>query len=384
MARLVVRLGAIRHNAALIGRMCAERGLKLTAVTKGVCGDPRVVREIVAAGVSSLGDSRLDNIRRMRRAGIQGEFHLIRMPAPQEIGQVLELVDVSYHSEVEVVRRLAAAAADRGLTHRVVLMVDVGDRREGVMPEDVPAAVRDILGLPGVTLWGLGMNVGCVSGVQPTPVNLGLLAELAADVEARFGHRLALVSGASSLAVPLIAAGTVPPGVNHARIGAAILTGDYDTWTEPVPGARHDGFELRAPVIEVKRKPSLPAGEVGRDAFGRRPVFEDRGPMLRVICALGRQDTYVEGIQPLRGDLSVVAASSDHLILDATRAEATARAAAPGVAAPGVAAAGASGEAGGGPPRLGEEVAFRLLYGAILLSMQSPAVEKVYVDTEET
>lgn len=353
MARLVIRLEAIRHNARLVAGTCAERGLGLTAVTKGVLGDPAVVREILAAGVTSLGDSRLGNIRRMREAGLEAEFHLIRMPAPAELGDVLDFADVSYHSEVEVVTALAAAAAARGQVHRVVLMVDVGDRREGLMPEDIPAAAEAVAALRGVTLHGLGMSVGCVSGVQPSPANMGLLAELAADIEARLGHRVALVSGGSSTSIPMVLAGRVPRGVNHLRMGTAILLGDYDTWEEPVPGARHDAFDLVAPVIEVKRKPSLPVGEVGRDAFGRRPVFEDRGPMLRAICALGRQDTYVEGIEPESPGLYVLAASSDHLILDATAAER--------------------------PPRVGEEIHFRLNYGAMLYAMQSPAVDKEYL-----
>ncbi len=352
MARLVIRLSAIRHNAALIAGICAERGLGLTAVTKGVLGNPFIVREIVAAGVTSLGDSRLDNIRRMRKAGIKAEYHLIRMPAPEEANEVLRLADVSYHTEIETVKVLAGAAAARGVAHRVVLMVDVGDRREGFMPEDMFGAAEEVMHLHGASLHGVGMNVGCVSGVQPTPVNMGLLAELAAGIEAKLGRRVALVSGGSSLAIPLLLGGLVPEGINHARVGAAILTGDYDTWSEPVPGARHDAFELAAPVIEVKWKPSLPAGELGRDAFGRRPVFEDRGPMLRAICALGRQDTFIEGIEPLDPGLRVVAASSDHVVLDATAADP--------------------------PPRVGQQVRFRLLYGALLYAMQCPLVVKVY------
>lgn len=129
--------------------------------------------------------------------------------------------------------------------------------------------------------------------------------------------------------------------------------GVFDTWDEPIPGARHDAFELLAPLIEVKWKPSLPVGEIGRDAFGHRPVFEDRGPMLRAICALGRQDVYVEGLQPRRPGWQAVAASSDHLILDVTAAA-------------------------GPPPSLGQEVRFRLDYPALLSAMQSPGVAREY------
>lgn len=268
-------------------------------------------------------------------------------------GDRVWLADVSYHSEVEVIRALAQAAEAHGRTHRVVLMVDVGDRRESLMPEEVLSAAEAILSMKGVVLYGLGMNVGCVAGVLPSPTNMGLLVELAREIEARLGHRLELVSGGSSTAIPLLLEGRVPAGMNHLRMGTAIWLGDYNTWDEPVPGARHDAFELVAPVIELKWKPSLPEGEVGLDAFGRRPVFEDRGPMLRAICGLGRQDVYVEGIQPRLPGLRVVAASSDHLILDATAAESTVC--------------------------VGQEIPFRLNYGALLYAMQSPCVRKEYV-----
>ncbi len=354
MARLVINLEAIRHNAQLVLELCSSRGLRLTAVTKGVLGDPVIVRQLIQAGVDTLGDSRLRNIMRMRAAGIRAEFHLLRAPSPQEIPEVLSLADVSYHSEVEVVRLLARAAESRGSTHRVVLMVEVGDRREGLMPTEVLAAADAVMKMKGVQLYGLGMNVGCISGVLPSPANMGLVAELAREIEAQLGQRLELVSGGGSLVIPLLLEGKVPAGITHLRMGTAIWLGDYNTWDHPVPGARHDAFELVAPVIELKWKPSLPEGEVGLDAFGRRPAFEDRGPMLRAICALGRQDVYVEGIQPRLSGLRVVAASSDHLILDATAARC--------------------------PVRVGQEIPFRVNYAALLFAMQSCCVVKEYVD----
>lgn len=352
MTRLDVDLGAIRHNVRIVLDLCAGRGIRVTAVTKGVLAEPPIVRQLVAEGITSFGDSRLQNILKMRAAGIKGEFHLIRAPAPDELEDVLWLADVSYHSEVEVVKALGSLAQARGRPHRVVLMVDVGDRREGLMPDDVLGAARAVLDTKGIVLYGLGTNVGCVSGVLPSPANMGLLVELARDVERHLGCRLELVSGGASMGLTLVADGTVPPGVNHFRVGTAIWLGDYSTWDHPIPGARHDAFDLVAPVIELKWKPSLPEGEIGVDAFGRRPTFEDRGLMLRAICSLGRQDVYLEGIRPRRPDLRVLAASSDHLLLDATAAD---------------------------PPlALGEEVHFRLSYAALLYSMQSTYVAKRY------
>jgi predicted amino acid racemase len=353
VARLLVNLDAVRHNARLIADLCSARGVLLTGVTKGVLADPPLVRVLVEEGIHSLADSRLANIARIRETGVAAELHLIRAPGPEELPGVLDMTDASYHSELRTIRELASLAHARGTEHRVVLMVDVGDRREGLMPGDVLEAAREVLDLKGACLHGLGMNVGCASGVQPTPANMGLLASLAQDVQDQLGCPVPLVSGGSSLAMPLLVEGRVPQGVNHFRVGCAIWLGDYNTWDEPVPGARHDGFDLRATIIELKWKPSLPEGEIGVDAFGCCPSFEDRGPMLRAICSLGKQDIYLEGIEPLLPGARVVTASSDHLILDVTTVEP--------------------------PPQVGDEVRFRMNYGAMLYAMQSGYVIKKYL-----
>jgi len=353
MARLLLNLDAVRHNARLIADLCSRRGIWLTGVTKGVLADPPLVRVLAEEGIRSLADSRLANIARIREAGVAAELHLIRAPGPEELEGVLQMADISYHSELWTIRELASMAKARGTRHRVVLMVDVGDRREGLMPGDVLDAAREVLDLKGACLHGLGMNVGCASGVQPTPSNMGLLASLARDVQDRLGYPVPLVSGGSSLAIPMLVEDRVPRGINHFRVGCAIWLGDYNTWDEPVPGARHDGFDLRATIIELKWKPSLPEGEIGVDAFGRCPTFEDRGPMLRAICSLGKQDIYLEGIEPMLPGARIVAASSDHLILDVTTVDP--------------------------PPKVGDEVRFRMNYGAMLYAMQSKYVTKEYL-----
>jgi len=350
MPTLRIDLEAIRHNALLVADLCRRAGVRPSLVTKGVLGDPTLVGEVLACGLCSVADSRLGNIRRMREAGLRAEFQLMRVPAPAEAEEVVALADLSYHSELVTLRAVAAAAEATGREHRVVLMVDVGDRREGFLPGDVLGAARAVLGLGSLRLTGLGMNVGCVSGVLPSPANLGLLAELAADVEERLGVGLDVVSGGSSSSLALAAEGRLPARVNHLRVGTAVWLGDYNAGDDPIPGARQDTFEFLAPVVEVKWKPSLPCGEVGVDSFGRRPVFEDRGPMLRVLLGAGRQDVWVEGLRPRLEGLRVLTASSDYIVLDATACPR--------------------------PPQVGEELRFGLRYPAMLFAMQAVHVRK--------
>jgi predicted amino acid racemase len=345
-----IDLDAIEHNARSIAGLCARHGMELIGVTKGTCGHPEVARAMLAGGVAAIGESRLENIRRLRAAGVPAPFWLLRIPPLSEADEVVALADVSLNSELAVLERLSRAALRRGQAHEVVLMVDLGDLREGIWPDDLPGFARSAAALAGVRIVGLGTNLTCFGGIAPSGDNMRRLVAHARDIERTLGLGLRFVSGANSSGLELIAAGGMPREVNHARIGEAILLGRETLHRKPWPGTRQDAFQLRAEVLEVKEKPSLPGGERAEDAFGRVPAPEAPGMRVRAIVNVGREDIAPEGIAPLDSRLKVLGASSDYLVLDAT------------------AAAGAL--------RVGDELAFSLNYAALLAAMTSQYVEK--------
>ncbi len=341
--RIEVNTQTIHQNARILVEFCAAHGIQVAGVTKACCGHPDVAWAMLAGGVAMLADSRLDNIRRMRAAGIAGPFMLLRLPALSEVNDVVALTQVSLNTEVETVRALSQAARAQGVVHRVILMVDVGDRREGVMPDQAVATAREMAALPDISLIGVGTNLRCVGGVLPTRENTQMLVDVAEEIERRLGLRLEIISGGQTTSLTLLQPGHMPPRVNQLRVGEGILLG-YDSATDwSLPGMRRDGVTVWGEVIELKTKPSLPAGTVLKDAFGRTPQWEDRGLRLRAILALGNQDLRTEGLRPRRPGVAVVGASSDHLIVDATDAV---------------------------PPlRLGEELGFELDYAALATVM---------------
>ncbi|MCR4399111.1 MAG: alanine racemase, partial [Firmicutes bacterium] len=262
--RLEIREGAIRHNARLICGMCAGRGIEVIGVTKGVCGHPAVARAMLAGGAAGLGDSRLSNLRRMRRAGIAARLMLLRSPMPSEVEDVPAIADCSLESEPEVARALGERAASLGRVHGVTLMVDVGERREGVMPDRaVEVAVR-MASLKGIRLEAVGTAVGCFNAVLPSRRNMQLLVEIAREASRELGYPLG-VSGGTTATLRLLSEGELPEGVTQFRVGEGILLGTDITSGCAVPGARRDGFRLLVEVIEVQRKPSAPCGERGAD-----------------------------------------------------------------------------------------------------------------------
>lgn len=345
-----IDVAKLEHNARVVTDLCARHGIAVTGVTKGVCGHPDVARAMLRGGCVSLGESRLENVARLRAAGVDASFMLLRVPPLSGVSEVVTAVDVSLNSELEVLRALSDAAARRERVHDVIVMVDLGDLREGVMPDDLVPFVRELLRLPGVRLAGLGANLTCYAGVVPTEENMGRLVRCAEEVESAFGLRLGCVSGGNSSALPLVASGRMPARVDHARIGEAILLGRETLERRPWPDTFQDAFVLRAEVIEEKAKPSVPLGERAQDAFGRRPAFPERGEIERALVNVGREDVVVEGLRPVDPRLAILGASSDYLIVDVTAA---------------------AGEIG-----VGDELAFAPDYAALLALMSSAYVDK--------
>jgi ornithine racemase len=348
--RLEIKLDKLVHNAQALTALYGSRGIRVTAITKAVCGSIRVAKALLNSGISSFGDSRIANIQKMREGGLDAQFMLIRSPMPSEVERVVEFADVSLNTEISVIRLLADQAVKRNKIHRVILMIELGDRREGILPSDVEVAIKDTIDMPGVKLAGIGTNLACFGGVKPTEANMRELSAIASDLQRRHGIRFEVVSGGNSANYQWFVSIPDVGLVNHLRIGEAMLLGCETQTREPIPGLYTDAFTLVAEVIELKNKPSKPCGEIAQDAFGHVPVFEDKGNMRRAILAIGRQDIDVSAIKP-RIEVNVLGASSDHLILDAQEQSL----------------------------KVGAEVRFDVGISALLRAMTSPYVDKVYL-----
>ncbi len=354
MTALTISLGKITHNARQLNELCEQRGIEISGVTKGVWGDPIVAGAIIDGGIKMLAESRLENISRLRTAGIDCPLWLLRIPALSEVKQVVALADLSLNSELSVIAALSEAALSCNKKHAIILMVDLGDLREGILPEDLFDSVARILEFQGVQLMGLGTNLSCYGGVIPTATNLGQLVTYAEQVEARFAMKLRYISGGNSSSLPLLLAGDMPSRINHLRLGESILFGRETVKRNALDGTYQDAFLFEAEIIERKKKGSVPLGKIGEDAFGTIPRFQDRGERVRAIVNLGRADTEIAGIVPVAPGVEILGASSDHLILDVTTASETQCA-------------------------VGEKLCFSMNYAALLRAM--PGACTVYKET---
>jgi predicted amino acid racemase len=269
------------------------------------------------------------------------------------VEDVIRYADYSLNSSLWTLEALSQAAERLGKTHRVIIMVDMGDLREGVWPDRAVPLVSAAARLPHLEIAGLGTNLACYGGVIPTRENMQMLIECRDECRAATGLPLDLLSGGNSANLPLLLEGGMPPEINHFRIGEAIILGRNVIDRSPLPGTRQDGLRVIAEIIEVERKPSIPVGPCGQDAFGNQVEFVDRGVRQRALLNLGRQDVEVEGLTPEDEGIIVLGGSSDHLVLDVSDAHTRLE--------------------------LGDEVGFIPTYGALLAAATSPYVEKVVI-----
>lgn len=354
--RLEIDLDKIHHNAHELVTRLDKQGISVSGVTKATLGSTKIADTLLRAGVINLCDSRIENIKAMRCNGDRVStkeipMTLIRSPMLSQIPQVVEYADTSFNTEIEVIKQLSVEAKRKGCTHQVVLMVELGDLREGIMPEDLIDTVREVIGLPHILLKGIGTNLACRSGVSPDAVNMAKLSKLAEDIETAFNLRLDVVSGGNSanLQWALSDKEAKTGRINNLRLGEAIFLGCETLQRQPIKGLYTDAITLVAEVIESKVKPSQPMGHIAQAAFGNAQPVIDRGSVRQAILAIGIQDVDPCGLQAPTG-INIHGASSDHLIVESVNDDLL----------------------------VGAETTFQINYSALLRAMTSPFVSKYF------
>lgn len=310
LPRVVINLAKLVHNFQSIQQLCQRRGVTLTAVVKGVAGDIKIVEALVDAGLKELGDSRVENLERYQ-VFPQVKRVLLRLPGISGLERLVRSAEISLNAERDTI-----AAIDRlGVRHRIFLMVDLGDRREGILERDIVAMARFCRGLKHTDVIGVGANFSCFAGVQPEPEKLAALVSIAAVLKEEFHLPIEYVSGGNSSSLPLLYAGTLVPGINHLRIGEGILLGRETLNGQLLPDLFHDAFLVEAEVLQSLWKPARADGKIGRDAFGRIPQLPEAKDGFRLLINLGQQDTPLSGLTPVDRGIQILGGSSDYLVL---------------------------------------------------------------------
>ena len=309
----------LASNYDHLNRLFAEHGIEWAVVSKMLCGNRLYLEELIGLGIRSVCDSRISNLATVKDIDPDVETIYIKPPAKRSIADVVRHADVSFNTERYTIELLSAEAGRQGKVHRVIIMIELGDLREGIMGSHLIEFYESILNLPHIEVAGIGANLNCLNGVMPSEDKLIQMSLYEQLIEAKFNVSIPWVSGGTSVIIPLLHRGQVPAGINHFRVGEALYFGNNLITEEPMEGMHTDVFKLFAEVIEITEKPRVPIGYLGENPSGESFEIDedDYGKSsYRAILDIGLLDVDASYLLPDDEKLQFLGASSDMLVLD--------------------------------------------------------------------
>lgn len=325
MAFIQLNRKKLQHNYQFLDTLFQSRNIQWGVVSKLLCGNKLFIKELVDLGVQEIHDSRVSNLKTIKSLYPFIQTVYIKPPAKRSIASIVKYADVSFNTEIDTIKMLSAEAGKQHKIHKIVIMIEMGDLREGVMGEDLIAFYGTILHLPHLEITGIGTNLNCLSGVMPNQDKLIQLSLYKQLIEAKFNITIPWVSGGTSVAIPLILKNVRPMAINHFRIGEALFFANDLFTGKTIEGMQSDVFKLFAEIIEITEKPDVPTGELGENVAGHTfeiPENQDLShTSLRAILDVGLLDMQPQYLEPDDANITIVDASSDMLVMDISNSE---------------------------------------------------------------
>ncbi len=319
MAYITLNAGKLKANYQHLDQLFKKHNIKWSVVSKLLSGNVLFLKELLELKPEQICDSRVSNLRTIKSIDPAIETIYIKPPPKQYIKSVVEYADISLNTEYETIRLLSEEAGRQKKRHKVIIMIEMGELREGVMREEFIRFYSRVFELPGIEVVGIGTNLTCLYGVLPNQdklIQLGLYEQL---IEAMFNKEIPYVSGGSSVTIPLVHQGILPEAINHFRVGETLFLGTNVYDGSVFEEMHNDVFRLYSGIIELTEKPRVPAGEMGVNVEGESFEFDEKDigkTSWRAIVDMGLLDVDENHIDPVDESLRMVGASSDMFVID--------------------------------------------------------------------
>ncbi|PKP24896.1 MAG: amino-acid racemase [Bacteroidetes bacterium HGW-Bacteroidetes-2] len=325
MAFITLSKSSLKQNYEYLQALFHQNNIQWAPVLKMLCGNKKYLEYLLSLGNEQVCDARLGNLKTIKSIKPLAETIYIKPPARKSISDIVKFADVSFNTEFTTLQWLSEEAIKQNKTHRVIIMIELGDLREGIMGEHLIDFYKKVFNLPNIEVMGIGANLNCLSGVMPSKDKLIQLSLYEQLIEAKFGKKIAGVSGGSSVMIPLLMKGQVPKGINHFRIGESLFFGVDLFENKTIDGMCDDVFLLHAEIIEITKKPMAPYGVLDVNPSGQTLKIEESDygkTQKRAILDIGLLDiAKMEFLFPTEKDLGFIGASSDMLVLDLSAAK---------------------------------------------------------------
>jgi predicted amino acid racemase len=323
MAELIIHTQKIKDNIKNLSSYCEKHNLQWSLITKVFSGDKEFLRHVLTTDViqhiNSVGDSRLTSLKNLKELNPDMRTIYIKPPAKMYADEVVQYADISLNSSFSTIFALNEAAKRAKKIHQIIIMIELGELREGVQREDIVEFYEKVFNFSNIEVIGLGSNLGCMYGIEPSYDKLLQLSLYKELISAKFKRELPLLSGGTSITLPLVENKILPPEINHFRIGEAAFFGVTPLTNEKFKNLNTDTFEFTANIIELDEKKIVPDGIISDASIGHTADFDPsqiHKTSNKAILDFGILDVDKEDIDSLDKEISFVGNTSDMLVVD--------------------------------------------------------------------
>ena len=317
MATLHIDTRKIRKNVGKLNNYFENNDIQWTLVSKVLCGHRQTLEKVICCeemeGLHSIGESRIGNLRTIKKIDPNIRTMYIKPPEIRYASQIVKHADYSLNTSMNTIEALNKEAGEQGKIHNVLIMIELGELREGILREDIERFYEKVFHLPNIRVSGIGANLGCMYGIEPTKDKLIQLCLYKQLLEAKYGERLELISGGSSITLPLIGRRKVPKGVNHFRVGEAAFFGTSPLDNKRFRDLSENAFEFSSQILELKEKETVPDGVIGDASIGHAMDngHNNGDTVKKAILDFGMLDVGHEDLRPKMPEAEFVGISSD-------------------------------------------------------------------------
>jgi len=318
MAFITLNIEKLKSNFEYLDKLFKKKNIKWSVVSKLLCGNKEYLQELLKFNIQQICDSRVTNLKNVKQINPEVETIYIKPPAKRAIRNIVQYADISMNTEFETIKLLSDEAQRQNKVHKIIIMIELGELREGIMRDDLIDFYSSVFNLKNIEVVGIGTNLTCLYGVLPNHDKLIQLSLYKQLIEAKFNTKIEYVSGGSSVTIPLIFQNLLPKGINHFRVGESLFLGTDVYNNTRLKKLETDVFMLYAEIIELIEKPQLPDGEMGTNVEGHSITFDNDlsgKTSYRAIVDIGLLDVDERHITPVDKNCSIVGGSSDMLVI---------------------------------------------------------------------
>lgn len=323
MPELVIKTDKIIKNIEKINNLLEKNDIHWTLITKMVCGDEAILEKLLhheeIKRTHSIGDSRLSSLKKIKNIHPDIVTMYIKPPPINYAKSIVRYADISLNTSFRTIEALNTEAGKQKKKHRVIIMIELGELREGIIRDNVVKFYKKAFELENIVIEGIGTNLGCMYGVEPTfdkLVQLSLYEQLLENI---FNKKMNLISGGSSITLPLIKKGKIPKAVNHFRVGEAAFKGTSPFDNKKFSTLSTDAFNYRSYIVELEQKQMVPEGIISEGNVGHSAEYDDFDSTdrnYRAVLDFGILDVDVEEISPKDKNINYLGTTSDLTVYD--------------------------------------------------------------------